>query len=58
MKRRVVVTPQERGVQTKERVMTKIRKSRVVKLGDAKRLTKGDGERNSEINLQPRDVTG
>lgn len=44
--------------QTKEHVMTKIRKFRVVKLGDAKRLTKGDGARNSEINLQPRDVTG
>lgn len=38
--------------------MTKSRKFSLIRLGDAKRLTKGDGTQSLEINLQPRDVAG
>ena len=44
--------------QTRERVMTKTRKFRIVRVGDAKRLTKGDGVFNIELNLQPRTSAG
>jgi hypothetical protein len=41
----------------KERVMTKTRKFRLVRLGDAKVLTQGQGDQNFEINTLPgRDV--
>lgn len=37
--------------------MTKTRKIRLVRLGDAKRLTQGQGDQNFEINTLPgRDV--
>ena len=44
--------------QTGERVMNKTRKFRIVRVGDAKRLTKGDGVFNIELNLQPRTSAG
>ena len=46
-------TPQFCGVSPKERIMTTTRKTRLVRLGDAKRLTKGQGTLGVEINLQP-----
>ncbi len=38
--------------------MTKTRKFRLVRVGDAKRLTKGDGTVSLEINLEPKQVAG
>lgn len=38
--------------------MSKTRKHRLVRIGSAKRLTRGDGDQSFEINLQPKQVTG
>jgi hypothetical protein len=47
-------TPQiVRSLQSQEQVMTKTRKIHLVRVGDAKRLTKGQGTLGVEINLKP-----
>jgi hypothetical protein len=46
-------TPHWRGFHLKERVVTKTRKFRLVRLGDAKRLTQGEGFINYEVNTLP-----
>ena len=38
--------------------MTKTRKFSIVRVGDAKRLTKGDGVHSIELNQQPRTPAG
>ena len=38
--------------------MSKTRKIRIVRLGDAKRLTKGGQDYSIELNMQPKEAVG
>jgi hypothetical protein len=38
--------------------MSKTRKIRIVRLGDAKRLTKGGQDHSIELNMQPKEAVG